>query len=230
MPRGGVNRRFPLAVCGSHGPKNFATWAHSALHRHGRAARRQRAGGPGQGRASSRSRPALDRRAPGRDRGGARGARPRGAGLYRYAGPARLARGDIRVLRTDAMAWPSTLARIVVTTGSSAALVFAFLAAFEPGDRVALAAPGYPAYRNILTALDLVPVELQAGERERYQVTLDLLRATRSGRRRPDRGEPGQPDRHHDRGLGIRRDNALLPRPRHPPDIGRGLSRHRLRR
>ncbi len=72
-------------------------------------------------------------------------------------------------------------ARIVVTTGSSAALVFAFLAAFEPGDRVALAAPGYPAYRNILTALDLVPVELQAGERERYQVTLDLLRAQGQG-------------------------------------------------
>ena len=72
-------------------------------------------------------------------------------------------------------------ARIVVTTGSSAALVFAFLAAFEPGDRVALAAPGYPAYRNILTALDLVPVELPAGERERYQVTLDLLRAQGQG-------------------------------------------------
>jgi len=72
-------------------------------------------------------------------------------------------------------------ARIVVTTGSSAALVFAFLAAFEPGDRVALAAPGYPAYRNILTALDLVPVELQSGERERYQVTLDLLRAQGQG-------------------------------------------------
>jgi len=72
-------------------------------------------------------------------------------------------------------------ARIVVTTGSSAAFVFAFLAAFEPGDRVALAAPGYPAYRNILTALDLVPVELQAGEGDRYQVTLDLLRAQGDG-------------------------------------------------
>jgi aspartate/methionine/tyrosine aminotransferase len=72
-------------------------------------------------------------------------------------------------------------ARIVVTTGSSAAFVFAFLAAFEPGDRVALAAPAYPAYRNILTALDLVPVELPAGEKERYQVTLDLLRAQGQG-------------------------------------------------
>jgi aspartate/methionine/tyrosine aminotransferase len=46
-------------------------------------------------------------------------------------------------------------AEIVVTTGSSAAFQLAFLAAFEPGDRVALAAPGYPAYRNILSALGL---------------------------------------------------------------------------
>ena len=72
-------------------------------------------------------------------------------------------------------------ARIVVTTGSSAAFVYAFLAAFEQGDRVAVAAPAYPAYRNILTALDLVPVELPAGEAERYQVTIDLLRAHGQG-------------------------------------------------
>jgi len=44
---------------------------------------------------------------------------------------------------------------IIVTTGSSAAFQLAFLAAFEPGDRVALATPGYPAYRNILAALGL---------------------------------------------------------------------------
>lgn len=67
--------------------------------------------------------------------------------------------------------------RVVVTTGSSGAFLLAFLAAFEPGDRVALAAPAYPAYRNILTALDLVPVELRAGPEHRYQATIDLLRA-----------------------------------------------------
>ncbi len=66
-------------------------------------------------------------------------------------------------------------ARVVVTTGSSAGFILAFLAAFEPGDRVALAAPGYPAYRNILTALDLVPVELPCGAAERFQPTLDLI-------------------------------------------------------
>jgi len=68
-------------------------------------------------------------------------------------------------------------ARVVVTTGSSGAFLLAFLAAFDPGDRVAMAAPGYPAYRNILTALDLVPVELPAGPAERYQMTFELLRS-----------------------------------------------------
>ncbi|HKW53322.1 MAG TPA: aminotransferase class I/II-fold pyridoxal phosphate-dependent enzyme [Stellaceae bacterium] len=71
--------------------------------------------------------------------------------------------------------------RVVVTTGSSGAFLLAFLAAFEPGDRVALAAPSYPAYRNILTALDLVPVELTAGPEHRYQAALDLLRAQGQG-------------------------------------------------
>src|SRR6266852_5570721 len=66
-------------------------------------------------------------------------------------------------------------ARIVLTTGSSGAFLLAFLAAFEPGDRVALASPSYPAYRNILTALGLVPVELAAGPAERYQASVALL-------------------------------------------------------
>ena len=67
--------------------------------------------------------------------------------------------------------------RVIVTTGSSGAFLLAFLAAFEVGDRVAMAAPAYPAYRNILTALGLVPIELSAGPEQRYQVTLELLRA-----------------------------------------------------
>ena len=66
-------------------------------------------------------------------------------------------------------------ARIVITTGSSGAFLLAFLAAFDPGDRVALAAPSYPAYRNILRALDLVPIELEAGPEERYQASVALL-------------------------------------------------------
>lgn len=66
-------------------------------------------------------------------------------------------------------------AEIVVTTGSSAAFQLAFLAAFEPGQRVALAAPGYPAYRNILTALDLEPVLIEVGENAHYQPSPELL-------------------------------------------------------
>jgi aspartate/methionine/tyrosine aminotransferase len=64
---------------------------------------------------------------------------------------------------------------VVVTTGSSAAFLLAFLAAFEPGDRVALAVPGYPAYRNILTALDIEPVLIAVGENAHYQPAPELL-------------------------------------------------------
>jgi aspartate/methionine/tyrosine aminotransferase len=65
--------------------------------------------------------------------------------------------------------------RVAVTIGSSGAFLLGFLAAFEPGDRVALAAPGYPAYRNILTALGVVPVEIPVGPETRFQPTVDLL-------------------------------------------------------
>ena len=66
--------------------------------------------------------------------------------------------------------------RVVVTTGSSGAFLLSFLAAFDAGDRVGLASPAYPAYRNILKALDLVPVELEATVAERYQATVELVR------------------------------------------------------
>ncbi|MSO71210.1 MAG: aminotransferase class I/II-fold pyridoxal phosphate-dependent enzyme [Alphaproteobacteria bacterium] len=65
--------------------------------------------------------------------------------------------------------------RIVVTTGSSGAFLLAFLAAFDAGDAVAMAAPGYPAYRNILTALGNRPVALRTGVHERFQPTPELL-------------------------------------------------------
>ncbi|KQU75789.1 1-aminocyclopropane-1-carboxylate deaminase [Aminobacter sp. DSM 101952] len=53
------------------------------------------------------------------------------------------------------------VSRIAVATGSSAAFNLAFLAMFDPGDRVAIAAPGYPAYRNIMGALGLDVVEIE---------------------------------------------------------------------
>lgn len=67
--------------------------------------------------------------------------------------------------------------RIAVTTGSSGAFNLAFLALFDPGDRVGLPAPGYPAYRNILTALGLEVVEIPCGPETRWQPTPDLIAA-----------------------------------------------------
>ena len=72
--------------------------------------------------------------------------------------------------------------RIVVTTGSSGGFVLAFLSVFDAGDRVAIAAPGYPCYRTILSAFGVEPVELMAGAEERFQPTPALLeRAQRDG-------------------------------------------------
>jgi aspartate/methionine/tyrosine aminotransferase len=65
--------------------------------------------------------------------------------------------------------------RIVVTTGSSGAFLLSFLAAFDHGDRVALADPGYPAYRNILQALGIEPVGVVADHDSRFQPTPALL-------------------------------------------------------
>ncbi|ACZ29080.1 aminotransferase class I and II [Xylanimonas cellulosilytica DSM 15894] len=65
--------------------------------------------------------------------------------------------------------------RIAVTTGSSGGFVLAFLAAFDVGDRVALARPGYPAYKNILAALGCEVVELDCGPGTRYQPTVSQL-------------------------------------------------------
>ena len=67
--------------------------------------------------------------------------------------------------------------RFVITCGASPALVLALLSAFEPGDRVALARPGYVAYRNTLKALHLEPVEIACGPEDRFQLTAAHLAA-----------------------------------------------------
>ncbi len=59
--------------------------------------------------------------------------------------------------------------RIIVTSGSSGAFLLAFTALFDAGDRVALGAPGYPSYRQILTALSLTPVDIETRIEDRYQ-------------------------------------------------------------
>lgn len=65
--------------------------------------------------------------------------------------------------------------QVVVTTGSSGGFLLAFLAAFDAGDRVVVARPGYPCYRNILTALGCEVVELPCGPETRYQPTVAML-------------------------------------------------------
>ena len=110
------------------------------------------------------------------------------------AAPRRVRLAAERALRqdrlgyTDALGWPplrQAIAadyrdrqnidldwrRVVVTTGSSGAFLLAFLAAFDAGDRVALASPGYPAYRNILRALDVEVVDIQVDATSNFQPT-----------------------------------------------------------
>jgi aspartate/methionine/tyrosine aminotransferase len=75
--------------------------------------------------------------------------------------------GDDAVRRED----------VVVTTGGSGGFLLAFLAAFDVGDTVVLARPGYPCYRNILAALGCDVVELPCGEETRFQPTVAMLQA-----------------------------------------------------
>lgn len=67
--------------------------------------------------------------------------------------------------------------RVMVTSGASGGFNIAFLAAFEAGDRIAIAAPGYPAYRNIMRALAITPVEIEVGPEDDYILTRDHLEA-----------------------------------------------------
>jgi len=64
---------------------------------------------------------------------------------------------------------------VVITTGSSGGFLLAFLACFDVGDRVAIASPGYPCYRNILSALGCEVVEMPCGPETRFQPTAQML-------------------------------------------------------
>ncbi|MBL8651507.1 MAG: aminotransferase class I/II-fold pyridoxal phosphate-dependent enzyme [Sphingopyxis sp.] len=67
--------------------------------------------------------------------------------------------------------------QVILTCGASPAFVLALTCAFAPGARVALARPGYVAYRNTLRALHMVPVEIGCGEAERFQLTAAAVEA-----------------------------------------------------
>ena len=73
------------------------------------------------------------------------------------------------------MACRSSADDVVVTTGSSGGFLLAFLACFDVGDRVAVSSPGYPCYRNILSALGCEVVEIECGPDTRFQPTAQML-------------------------------------------------------
>jgi aspartate/methionine/tyrosine aminotransferase len=66
-------------------------------------------------------------------------------------------------------------ARVVITPGSSGAFILAFTALFDAGQRVGIGAPGYPSYRQILRALDLVAVDIETSAENRLQPVPDDL-------------------------------------------------------
>jgi len=91
---------------------------------------------------------------------------------------------------------------VAVTTGSSGGFLLAFLAAFDPGDTVVMARPGYPAYRNMLAALGCTVLELAGSQRpSRFQLgeqvgaELGVGRHPLTDTARPH-GVAGRPDGH----------------------------------
>jgi aspartate/methionine/tyrosine aminotransferase len=74
-------------------------------------------------------------------------------------------------------------ADVVITTGSSGGFLLTFLACFDIGDRVAVTSPGYPCYRNILSALGCEVVDIPCGEDTRFQPTAQLLADVHAQRR-----------------------------------------------
>ncbi len=87
-------------------------------------------------------------------------------------------RARIAMLYRDWYGVEVPVERVVVTTGSSAAFVLAFLALFDVGDAVALPAPGYPCYRHILSALGQRAVAIPTGPEGDWMPTAqDVTRA-----------------------------------------------------
>lgn len=67
---------------------------------------------------------------------------------------------------------------IIVTTGSSAGFILAFLSGFEPGARIAVTRPGYPAYLNLLSALGFAAVEIEVDASHGWRLSADDIEAT----------------------------------------------------
>src|SRR5260370_27211944 len=92
--------------------------------------------------------------------------------------------------------------QIVLTCGASPALLLALASSFDPGDRVALARPGYVAYRNTLRALHMTPVEIACGPESRFQLTAAHVAALDPAPAGPIFPSPAEPTRPLGRGHG----------------------------
>ena len=125
---------------------------------------------------------------------------------------------------------PSIAERIVVTTGSSGAFILAFLAMFEPGDRVAVTVPGYPPYRHILTALGCEPVLIETSSETRHALTGEALLAAHRKNAAEGRAgrKPGQSHGHDDVARGAHQPDSRRGRRGHSFHLRRDLSRPRL--
>ena len=102
-----------------------------------------------------------------------------GNGAHGYTAPLGIASVRRRIAQSYAQ-WHDVEVdpeRVVVTTGSSAAFMLAFFALLEAGDRVAVAVPGYPPYRHILSALGCEPVLIETSAATRWALSSDLLLA-----------------------------------------------------
>ena len=118
-------------------------------------------------------------------------------------------------------------ARVAATTGSSGGFVMAFLALFDPGARVAIQNPGYPAYRNIFAALGVEAVDLPVDSSNGFAVTAAAIEKAHESAptRRSAADEPRQSDRRHaERRVAAGNRGNLRPA-RHCVHFGRDLSR-----
>ena len=177
-------------------------------------------------------RPAGGAGAVDRDRGGAGGARRRRGSAIPRRSASRSLRARIARHYREHYGIDVDPGRVVVTTGSSAGFILAFLALFEPGDRVAVACPGYPPYRHILTALGCEPVLIETSASNRWAITAGGA-DRRPSRARRSKGvlvaSPANPTGTMMTAEALARADRRGGRRGHPLHLRRDLSRPRLR-
>ncbi|MBF0564473.1 MAG: aminotransferase class I/II-fold pyridoxal phosphate-dependent enzyme [Nitrospirae bacterium] len=72
--------------------------------------------------------------------------------------------------------------RVIVTPGTSGALMVALGLSLDAGDRLCLPEPSYPCYRNFASFLNIDPVFLPAGKDKGFELTADMLRHVKLAR------------------------------------------------